>query len=253
MPQAYERYLVPVLFRPFAADLAARAAALRPRRILELAAGTGVLTSDLLAAAPSAEVTATDLNEAMVGFGSSRAPGARWRQADAQRLPFPDGGFDLVVCQFGVMFFPDRVAAFTEVRRVLAPGGHFLFNTWGPIAAHAFDAAVQAGLERAFPQDPPRFLPTVPHGYADPAVVAADLVAAGFAVEEERELTLAGRAASAPDVATGFLTGTPVRGAFEERGGGAEARAVIIAETTARLGPGPVVAPMTAYVFTGAA
>ncbi|MEU3253507.1 class I SAM-dependent methyltransferase [Streptomyces sp. NPDC006997] len=251
MPAAYERYLVPVVFRPFADDLAARAAALRPRRILELAAGTGVLTSGLLAAAPSAEVTATDLNEAMVALGSVRAPGAVWRQADAQRLPFPDGGFDLVVCQFGVMFFPDRVAAFTEVRRVLAPGGRFLFNTWGPLATHAFEAAFQAGLERAFPADPPRFLPTVPHGYANPAVVAADLADAGLAVEEERELTLEGRAASTADVATGYLTGTPVRAAVEARGGGPAVRAIVIQEMTSRLGPGPVAAPMTAYVFTG--
>ncbi|MER7579612.1 class I SAM-dependent methyltransferase [Kitasatospora sp. NPDC097691] len=256
MPTAYEQYLVPVLFRPFAEDLAARAVALHPRRILELAAGTGVLTSELLAAAPSAEVTATDLNEAMVAFGADRAPGAVWRQADAQRLPFPDGadgGFDLVVCQFGVMFFPDRVAAFTEVRRVLAPGGRFLFTTWGPLGTHAFDAAVQAGLERAFPTDPPRFLRTVPHGYADPAVVAADLAAAGFTVEEERELTLEGRAASAADVALGFLTGTPVRAAVEDRGDAASVRATVVAEVTARLGPGPVTAPMTAYVFRGAA
>ncbi|WP_371619539.1 class I SAM-dependent methyltransferase [Streptomyces sp. NBC_00454] len=253
MPAAYEQYLVPVLFRPFAEDLAARAAPLQPRRILELAAGTGALTSLLLSAVPSAEVTATDLNEAMVAFGSSRAPGAVWRQADAQRLPFPDGSFDLVVCQFGVMFFPDRVAAFAEARRVLAPGGRFLFNTWGPIGTHAFDAAVQAGLEQAFPVDPPRFLPTVPHGYADPAVVAADLVAAGFGVEEEQELTLDGRAASAADVAIGFLTGTPVRAAVEERGDGPTVRATVIEEMTARLGAGPVVAPMTAYVFLGAA
>ncbi|MFF3286165.1 class I SAM-dependent methyltransferase [Streptomyces sp. NPDC003023] len=252
MPAAYEQYLVPVVFRPFAEDLTARAAALRPGRVLEIAAGTGVLTSKLLETAPSAEVTATDLNEAMVAFGSARSPGAKWRQADAQRLPFPDGGFDLVVCQFGVMFFPDRVAAFTEVRRVLAPGGAFLFNTWGPLGTHAFGAALQAGLERAFPVDPPRFLPTVPHGYADPAVVAADLTAAGFAVEEQQELTLEGRAASAADVATGFLAGTPVRAAVEERGGGPATRATVIEEMTARLGPGPVTGLMTAYVFRGA-
>ncbi|MFF3430401.1 class I SAM-dependent methyltransferase [Streptomyces sp. NPDC002602] len=253
MPAAYEQYLVPVLFRPFAEDLAARAAALHPRRILELASGTGALTSLLLAAAPSGEVTATDLNETMVAFGSTRAPGAVWRQADAQRLPFPGGGFDLVVCQFGAMFFPDRVAAFTEARRVLAPGGRFLFNAWGPLDKHAFGAAVQAGLERAFPVDPPRFLPTVPHGYSDPAVVAADLAAAGFTVEEERELTLEGRAASAADVAIGFLTGTPVRAAVAERGDGAAVRATVIEEMTARLGAGPVAGPMTAYVFRAAA
>ncbi|MER6523175.1 class I SAM-dependent methyltransferase [Streptomyces sp. NPDC001553] len=253
MPAAYEQYLVPVLFQPFATDLAARVAALHPRRILELAAGTGALTSHLLATAPSGEVTATDLNEAMIALGSARAPGAVWQQADAQRLPFPDGGFDLVVCQFGVMFFPDRVAAFTEARRVLAPGGRFLFNTWGPLSTHAFGSAVQAGLERAFPADPPRFLPTVPHGYCDPAVVAADLAAAGFAVEEEQELTLEGRAASAADLATGFLTGTPVRAAVEERGDGPAVLATVVGEMTARLGTGPVCAPMTAYVFRAVA
>lgn len=249
MPAAYEQYLVPVVFRPFAADLTARARVLHPRRVLELAAGTGVLTAGLVAAAPSAEVTATDLNEAMVAFGSTRAPGAVWRQADAQRLPFPDGGFDLVVCQFGVMFFPDRVAAFTEVRRVLAPSGRFLFNTWGPLGTHAFEVALQVGLERAFPVDPPRFFPTVPHGYADPAVVAADLAA----VEDQQELTLQGRAASTADLATGYLAGTPVRVAVEERGDGPAVRATVIEEMTARLGPGPVTAPMTAYVFRAAA
>ncbi|MGW1863624.1 class I SAM-dependent methyltransferase, partial [Streptomyces collinus] len=194
-----------------------------------------------------------DLNEAMVAFGSTRAPGAVWRQADAQRLPFLDGGFDLVVCQFGVMFFPDRIGAFTEVRRVLAPGGRFLFNTWGPLGTHAFEVALQAGLERAFPVDPPRFFQTVPHGYADPAVVAADLAAAGFAVEDEQELTLQGRAASTADLATGYLTGTPLRAAVEERGDGPDVRATIIEEMTARLGPGPATAPMTAYVFRAAA
>ncbi|WP_411105299.1 class I SAM-dependent methyltransferase [Streptomyces sp. cmx-4-9] len=253
MPAAYEHHLVPVVFRPFAADLAARAARLHPRRILELAAGTGALTSALLAAAPSAEVTATDLNEAMVALGSARAPGALWLQADAQRLPFPDGSFDLVACQFGVMFFPDRVAAYTEVRRVLAPGGRFLFTTWGPLDTHAFGAALQAGLERAFPADPPQFLRTVPHGYADPAAVAADLAAAGLAVAEEQELTLEGRAPSAADVATGFLAGTPVRAAVEERGGGPSAVAAVTEEMTSRLGPGPVTAPMTAYVFLATA
>ncbi|MEU3838656.1 class I SAM-dependent methyltransferase [Streptomyces sp. NPDC028635] len=253
MPAAYEQYLVPVVFRPFAEDLTARAAALSPRLILELAAGTGALTARLLEKVSSARVTATDLNEAMVAHGSARASGAQWRQADAQRLPFPDGSFDLVVCQFGVMFFPDRVAAFTEVRRVLTPGGRFLFNTWGPLATHAFEVALQAGLERAFPVDPPRFFPTVPHGYADPAVVVADLEAAGFAVEEEQELTLQGRAASTADLATGYLTGTPVRAAVEERGEGPAVRTTVIEEMTARLGPGPVTAPMTAYVFRAAA
>ena len=136
---------------------------------------------------------------------------------------------------------------------MLAPSVRFLFNTWGPFGTQAFEAALQAGLERAFPIDPPRFFQTVPHGYADPAVVAADLAAAGFAVEDEQELTLQGRAASTADLATGYLTGTPVRAAVEERGDGPAVRATVIEEMTARLGAGPVTAPMKAYVFRAAA
>ncbi|MGW6316406.1 hypothetical protein [Streptomyces sp. NPDC055099] len=112
---------------------------------------------------------------------------------------------------------------------------------------------LQAGLERAFPGDPPQFLPSVPHGYADSAVVADDLASAGFTVEEEQELTLEGRAASVADIATGFLAGTPLRAAVEERGGGPAVRATVIEELTARLGPVPITALMTAYVFRGAA
>ena len=150
------------------------------------------------------------------------------------------------------MFFSDRVGAFTEIRRVLSPGGRFLFNTWGPFAEHAFEVAFQAGLERAFPADPPRFLPTVPHGYADPAVVAEDLTAAGFTVEHEQKLTLQGEAASIADLATGYLTGTPVRAAVEERGDGPAVQDTVVEEMTTRLGPGPVTAPMTANVFCAA-
>ena len=130
MPAAYDEHLGPVLFAPYAAHLAARVAALRPSAVLELAAGTGRLTAELVAALPSARVEATDLNEAMVAFGRSRVPGATWSRADATALPFPDGGFDVVACQFGVMFFPDRVAALREASRVLAPGGSLLVSAW---------------------------------------------------------------------------------------------------------------------------
>ena len=155
MPEAYDRWLAPSVFRPFAQELARRAARLAPRKVLELAAGTGVLTTELLAALPAAEVTATDLNTAMVEFGSRQAPGAEWRQADALDLPFGDGRFDLVACEFGVMFFPDKPAAFAQVRRVLAPGGTLLFTTWGDVGMHGFAAALVAGIERAHPEDPP--------------------------------------------------------------------------------------------------
>ncbi|MHC3469477.1 class I SAM-dependent methyltransferase [Streptomyces sp. 7R007] len=250
MPEAYERHLVPVFFRPFATDLAARAAAMRPRRVLELAAGTGALTSALLTALPAASVVATDLNEAMVTAGSAREPRARWRQADAQELPFEDGGFDVVVCQFGVMFFPDRAAAYAEVRRVLTPRGRFLFSSWGPLAAHGFGAAFQAALEECMPGRAPSFLRDVPHGYTDSAVVAADLAAAGLALASAQELTLEGVAPSAASVATGLLTGTPVSAALETHADAPALRAAVIQGMTDRLGTGSVSAPMTATVYT---
>ncbi|MFM9609349.1 class I SAM-dependent methyltransferase [Streptomyces niveiscabiei] len=250
MPDAYERHLVPVFFQPFAEDLAARAATPRPGSILELAAGTGALTSALLAALPGVPVVATDLNEAMVTAGSAREPGAVWRQADAQRLPFGDGEFDLVVCQFGVMFFPGRPAAYAEVRRVLAPGGRFLFNSWGPLASHGFGAAFQAALEEAMPDGAPSFLRDVPHGYADPAVVAADLAAAGLSPAGAEEVRLHGVAESAASVATGFLTGTPVSATVDAREDARAIRDAVVRSMTRRLGAGPVTAPMTATVYT---
>ncbi|WP_416969811.1 class I SAM-dependent methyltransferase [Streptomyces sp. 4F14] len=250
MPDAYERHLVPVFFRPFAEDLAARAAALHPGRILELAAGTGALTSALLAALPGASVVATDLNEAMVSAGSLREPRAVWRQADAQQLPFSDEEFDLVVCQFGVMFFPDRPAAYAEARRVLAPGGRFLFNSWGPLASHGFGSAFQTALAESMPDDTPSFLPDVPHGYTDPATVTADLTAAGLFLADAEEVTLNGVAESAASIATGLLTGTPVHAAVGAREDAETIRAAVIRGMTERLGVGPVTAPMTAMVYT---
>ncbi|MCL6667826.1 class I SAM-dependent methyltransferase [Streptomyces panaciradicis] len=250
MPEAYERHLVPALFRPFAAALAARAAVLRPGRILELAAGTGALTSALLTALPEASMVATDLNEAMVTAGSAREPRAHWQQADAQQLPFEDGGFDLVVCQFGVMFFPDRPAAYAEVARVLAPQGRFVFSSWGTLAAHGFDDAFQTALEECLPGEAPPFLREVPHGYTDPALVASDLTAAGLSLADAEEITLDGVAESAASVATGFLNGTPVSAALQARPDAETLQAAVTRKMTDRLGPGPVTAPMTATIYT---
>jgi SAM-dependent methyltransferase len=248
MPEAYDRWLAPSVFRPFAQELARRAARLAPRKVLEIAAGTGVLTAELLAALPAADVTATDLNAAMVGFGSRQVPGAEWRQADALDLPFGDGRFDLVTCEFGVMFFPDKPAAFAQVRRVLAPGGALLFTTWRDVRMHGFAAALVAGTERAYPEDPPTFMATVPHGYFDLDQVAADLAAGGMGDFSADAVTLDGHAASAADVAAGFCIGTPLRMEMAARGDLAEGTKVVAEEMTARLGAGPVTAPMTAYV-----
>ena len=106
---------------------------------------------------------------------SGRHTGDFFGQADALRLPFDDQRFDLIICQFGVMFFPDRPAAFREMRRVLAPAGRLLFSTWGAVETHGFAAAMVAALGHVFPDDPPAFVAAVPHGYCDLGQVAADL------------------------------------------------------------------------------
>ncbi len=248
MPEAYDRLLAPAVFRPFALDLAERAAGLRPSRVLELAAGTGVLTSELVEALPGAEVIATDLNGSMVEFGSGVVPGASWQQADALDLQYADGEFDLVTCQFGVMFFPDKPAAFREAARVLQPDGRMLFNTWATIDTHGFAAPLAAGVERVFPDDPPTFLVAVPHGYPDVEQVTADLEAGGLTRVSVETVTLEGQAGSAADIATGFCTGTPLRMAIESRGDLASSTAVISEEMTKLLGAGPITAQMTAYV-----
>ncbi|MEY2453134.1 MAG: hypothetical protein QOD92_2708 [Acidimicrobiaceae bacterium] len=249
MPEAYERWLAPTVFHPFAVDLARRAVAHTPTRILELAAGTGVLTRELVAMDSAAALTATDLNVAMVDLGLRRAPGAAWRQADAMDLPFGAGEFDLIACQFGVMFFPDKPAAFEEARRVLSADGTLLVSTWATIDTHDFQAALVAGLERAFPDDPPTFMVSVPHGYADVDVVVADLRAGGFEDVAVESVTLEGRATSAAVVAAGYCAGTPLRPEIEARGDLAAATAVVATEMEARLGSGPVTGRMTAHVF----
>src|SRR3954454_1908205 len=200
MPAAYDRWLAAPVFRPFAVELAARVTAAEPRRGLELAAGTGGLTRELIAASGAAEVVATDLNEAMVTYGRTNVPAASWRSADATDLPFGAGDFDVVACQFGVMFLPDKVAAFAGIRRVLAADGVLLFNAWATIDEHDFEVALTSALQAFFPDDPPTFLASFPHGYPDPKLAVDDVRAAGFARVAATTVTLEGRAPSAADL-----------------------------------------------------
>ena len=252
MSAAYDQYLVPAVFQPYAEDLAERVARHQPRLVLELAAGTGVLTRAMTVRLPDARITATDLNVAMVEVGSAQVPTATWRQADAMQLPFGDGSADLVACQFGVMFFPDRPAAYGEVARVLTPGGHFLFNCWGPLATHEVEETVIAALAGAFPDDPPSFLRRVPHGYHDADQVADDLAVAGFgdvAVEEVR-LDCTGKTAA--ELARGYCRGTPLRAEIEARGELEAATDAVASALERRFGSGPVVGGMAALVVSAA-
>lgn len=247
MPAAYARGLEDTVFAPFAVELARRAAVDGPRTVLEVAAGTGVVTRALVDALPGADVLATDLNAAMVDLGRSRVPQARWERAEAAQLPAEDGRVDLVCCGFGVMFFPDRVAGYREAHRVLAPGRRFAFTTWDDVTTHAFADALLAGLRAAFPDDPPTFVADVPHGYTDPDLIRADLAAAGFAEVRLDRVVLTGDGDPAV-VAEGFCTGTPLRAQILERGDLAATVRSVGRAMTDILGPAPVTGSMAAYV-----
>lgn len=220
IPEIYDRLLVPLLFEPYARDLAGRLAEAGPRDVLETAAGTGVVTRAMAARLPEARIVATDLNQAMLDRATARqAQDGRiaWRRADALALPFADASFDAVACQFGVMFFPDKVQGYREARRVLRPGGRFLFNVWDRIAENEFADTVTQALAALFPQDPPRFLARTPHGYHDAERIRAELAAAGFAEVSIDAVDAASRAASPRDPALGYCQGTPLRSEIEAR------------------------------------
>lgn len=250
MSTAYDEFLVPATFRPYAMDLAARVARHQPADVLELAAGTGVLTRAMTAALPDARITATDLNVAMVEVGSANVPGATWRQADATQLPFHDATFDLVACQFGVMFLPDRPAAYAGFKRVLRPGGYVLFNSWGPLETHEVETAVIAALAEVFPDDPPSFLARVPHGYHDADQIRTDLRAAGFADVAIETVELECRSGSAADLARGYCRGTPLRPEIEARGDLDATTQAVAAALQRQFGSGPIVGGMSALVVS---
>ena len=219
IPALYDRYLGPLLFAPYAKDMAARVAALGPSDILETAAGSGIVTAALVAALPEAKIVATDLNQAMLDVAAARPELARvsFQAADAQSLPFPDSAFDAVACQFGMMFFPDRIGAAREVRRVLRPGGRFLFNVWDALERNPASAAAHDSVAALFPDDPPSFLPRTPFGYHDRDRIEDDLRAAGFAEVEIETVVLASKV-DAGGAALGLTHGSPLRAEIEARG-----------------------------------
>src|SRR5258708_7313232 len=220
IPEIYDRFMVPLIFEPYAADLAGRVAGIQPRDVLETAAGTGVLTRALASRlAPSTRIVATDLNQPMLDQASRRqASGApQWKQADALSLPFADEGFDVVACQFGVMFFPDKVQGYKEARRMLRPGGRFLFNVWDRIEENDFAFVVTQALARVFPDDPPRFMARTPHGHHDVGRIREELKDAGFADISVDAVDATSKASSPRHAAVGFCQGTPLRNEIEAR------------------------------------
>jgi SAM-dependent methyltransferase len=250
MPAAYDQHLGPALFRPFARELASRAAALDPKDVLELAAGTGIVTAELVRTLPSAQITATDLNPPMVGWAAEHVPGARCSVEDAQALSLPDASYDLVVCQFGVMFFPDKPKAYGEMARVLRPGGTALVAVWDVVETAPFPTALMASLAVVLPEQPPDFVVRVPHGYADPQQIRADAEAGGLTVSSVEQVVVQGTARSARDLAKGYCLGSPLRFELEQRGDVDELVDAIGAEMERRLGPGELTGDLAAWVLT---
>jgi ubiquinone/menaquinone biosynthesis C-methylase UbiE len=244
-----------LIFEDYAADLADRVAAGLPSRVLETAAGTGIVTHALARRLPHAtEIVATDLNQPMLDFAAAQPGGEQvaWRQADAQNLPFPDASFDAVICQFGVMFFPDKAAAYREARRVLKPGGRFLFNVWGSLAENEVSQVVSDAVAALFPADPPQFLARTPYTYHDTLGIEQELRAAGFARIEVEAVAKRSRAPSHRDPALGFCQGSPMRAEIEARDPGGLQRVTdaAAAAVAARFGQGPIDGKIQAYVFT---
>lgn len=258
IPDIYDDYMVPLKFQVCAVDMARRVAALAPYRVLETAAGSGVVTRALAPQLPAgARYTATDLNPSMLERAKSQQPHAdqlSWHTADMMELPFEDRSFEVVCCQFGVMFLPDKLQGYREALRVLAPGGHYVFSVWDHIDHNDFARSVTAAAARVFPDDPPDFMPRIPHGYHDVAAISANLREAGFKKVEAAMLIAEGRADSAATVAKAFCQGTPLRNTIEERGADLDHVTARIAQDLERqLGKGPVRGKLQARVFTASA
>ena len=255
IPRTYHEYLGPLLFHDYARDLAGRLRLNPGARVLELACGTGIVTREIARALPEgARLTATDLNEAMLDVARETVGAderVAFRQADACKLPFADSAFDAIACQYGVMFFPNKAKAMREARRVLAPGGGYVFNVWDSLEHNPIPGLVHETLAGMFPGNPPAFLNAAPYGYFDRDGIEKTLRDAGFGEVHAEYVEFPSKAPSAADAARGFLEGTPLLLELRDRGvtDPAPVRAAVAAALAARFGDHPCQAAMRAIVF----
>lgn len=250
-PALYDRYMGPLLFAPYAEHVANRVAALRPTRILETAAGTGIVTRAVNQALPEAEIIATDINPAVVEFATQHFQSARvtFQTADAQQLPFEDASFDLVLCLFGIMFFPDKVRANAEARRVLRPGGHYVLVTFNRLELNPVPKAAGEAVATLFPEDP-HYMERGPFSYTDPTLIAEHLRSAGFESVELETVDLSS-VVSARDGARGIVLGSPFRVEIERLDPSALERATAAVEAALQPWDGAS-APLSAHIATAA-
>ena len=254
VPQHYDQNLGPLLFSDYAADLARRIATLNPRRVLETAAGTGIVTRALRDALPAnANLTATDLNAPMLDIAATKfrpSEAVEFRTADATALPFADSSFDAVVCQFGVMFFPDKDKSYREAIRVLATGGHYVFSIWDSHRHNPIGRIAHEVIGGFFPADPPQFQ-SVPFAYRfEP--IKESLIDAGFASISATILRSQKKVADFAMLARGLVYGSPIIDQLQQRGGVDAERIVdaIVRNYRDAFGDEPAMIPRQAIVFS---
>jgi len=217
-PALYDRYMGPLLFKPYAELVAELCARFSPKRLLETAAGTGILTGALSRAIPQAEIVATDLNPEMIALAAQRVTSERvvFERADAMALPYRDASFDVAVCQFGIMFILDKVKANREAWRVLNAGGHYVLVAFDRIALNPIPRAAGQAVNALFPDRPLEYMQLGPFSYSDPERIGEDLKTAGFRDVDLQTCELSSRV-TARDAALGFVLGSPLRSQIEQR------------------------------------
>jgi ubiquinone/menaquinone biosynthesis C-methylase UbiE len=255
IPEHYDRYLGPLLFHGYADDMAARLVARPGMRVLETACGTGIVTERLaVRLAGQGSLVATDLNEPMLAYAAAKlrgAAGVQWQPADATKLPFDNGSFDVVVCQFGLMFFPDKSAGMREAFRVLKPGGRFLVSVWDRLEDNPVPRITHETVATFFPSDAPQFY-TIPYSQHDPEVVRGLLDGAGFVDVQWERIDRTGVSPSAADAAIGLIEGNPIHGAIMERRPAALAdiEAAVATNIASALGDCPLRCPLRSIFFS---
>jgi SAM-dependent methyltransferase len=256
IPENYDRYLGPVLFEPYADDLSRRVTMPRDGMVLELACGTGIVTRRLRDRLPAtAKIVATDLNEAMMNYARQKFgadENVEWKQADASDLPFDNESFDAVVCQFGLMFVPDKARAAREALRVLKPGGKFLFSVWDAIERNDLAHTAHTTVAKYFDDDPPDFY-QIPFSLHDVGTIRS-LLTSGFIDTQIKPLPFPSTAESAREVAHGLVHGNPIITALTERCATRipEIEEDVAAVVAAKYGDHPVQAMMQALICSAA-
>lgn len=255
IPELYDRLMVPMLFAPYAAETARRVADLQPREVLEVACGTGAVPREVVPLlAETARYVATDLNTDMLDVASARQTDARltWQQADATALPFEDGAFDLVLSQFGVMFYPDKVAGHREALRVLRPGGTYFMTIWDSVEANGFPGTAIDAAREFFPDNPPHFMKSIPHGYFDVDRIRTDLEAAGWSDVQIEAVEKIHSIPNARFAAEAFCRGSPFRFEILDRDSEALDKVMdrIEALVAERYGTEPATGPFRAFYVT---